>query len=366
VAGGTIGDMIDDRAHPALNGALYGLAAAALFGATVPLAKALLGEVQPFVLAGLFYLGSGFGLAAWRLISVARGGANVESSLKRADFRWLAAAILFGGVFAPLLLMYGLRTTPASGASLLLNLEGAFGAVIAWIVFHEHANRRVVLGMILLTLGAMLLSVRTDLSMQFAPGAICVILACLCWGVDNNLTRKISGVDRVQIAGLKGLIAGGINLAIGLLCGGMLPAIGLLSASLLIGFFGYGLSLVLYIFGLRHVGAARTSAYFSAAPFIGAAASIVFLHESVSVLFGFAAILMAAGLWLHLTEKHAHIHTHAPLKHDHSHVHDEHHQHSHAPGDPAGEPHSHEHIHAPVKHSHEHMPDIHHLHSHDD
>jgi drug/metabolite transporter (DMT)-like permease len=366
VPGGTIGDMTDDHRPPLVGGALYGLAAAALFGATVPLAKALLGSVQPFVLAGLFYLGSGIGLSLWRLISRARGGTAVEAKLKRADYGWLFAAILFGGVFAPLLLMYGLLTTPASGASLLLNLEGAFGALIAWKVFREHANRRVVLGMILLTLGAMALSVRPDLSVQFSAGAVCVILACLCWGIDNNLTRKISAADPVQIAGLKGLCAGPVNFAIGLMCGGTLPSMDLSAASLLIGFFGYGLSLVLYIFGLRHVGAARTSAYFSAAPFIGAASSIIFLHESVTVFFGLAATLMMAGLWLHLTEQHEHSHTHSRLEHDHLHVHDEHHHHSHSPDDPGGEPHSHTHAHEPLTHSHAHMPDIHHEHSHEE
>lgn len=352
-----------------IDGALYGLASAVLFGASVPIAKALMGEVQPFVLAGLYYVGSGIGLNVWRLISRARAckaGTAVETELKRSDLPWLCSAIFFGGILGALLEMYGLKNTPASGASLLLNLESAFGAVIAWIVFREHANSRVVLGMVVLTIGAMVLSVGGSGSIQFSIGALCVVLACLSWAIDNNLTRKISSADPVQIAGIKGLVAGPVNLAVGFACGGTLPSPVAIFASLLIGFLGYGVSLVLFIFGLRHVGAARTSAYFSAAPFFGAALAIGFLHEQVTASFAIAAVLMGVGLWLHLTEQHDHEHTHDPTEHDHLHVHDEHHQHEHANGEPPGEPHSHHHVHEPITHSHPHMPDIHHVHAHDD
>jgi drug/metabolite transporter (DMT)-like permease len=363
--------MTSPRQSKKSDGAIYGIASAVLFGASVPIAKALMGEgaIQPFVLAGLYYIGSGFGLNIWRLISRARAkkkGDALETELKKGDVLWLGLAIFFGGVLGALLEMYGLQSTPASGASLLLNLESAFGAVIAWIVFKEHANTRVVLGMILLTAGAMVLSVGGSNSLQFSSGALCIVLGCLCWAIDNNLTRKISGADPLQIAGIKGWVAGPINLGIGFACGGSLPAPSIILASLLIGFLGYGVSLVLYIFGLRHVGAARTAAYFSAAPFFGAALAIGFLHEPISASFLAAALLMAAGLWLHLTEQHEHPHTHTALEHDHLHVHDEHHQHSHAEGNPDQEPHAHAHRHEETTHSHSHMPDIHHVHRHED
>jgi drug/metabolite transporter (DMT)-like permease len=357
--------MTSDPQKPPIDGALYGLAAAVLFGASMPLAKSLLADVHPFVLAGLFYLGSGVGLTTWLLISKARGG-NAEAQIRRGDLGWLGCAILFGGVLAGLFLMWGLRQTPASGASLLLNLEGVFGAVIAWIVFREHANKRVVLGMVALTAGAMLLSIGATGTVQLSLGALAIVLACLCWGIDNNLTRKISGADPVQIAAAKGIVAGVVNIGIGLSSGGSLPSTALIATSMAVGFFSYGVSLVLYILGLRHVGAARTAAYFSAAPFIGAIASVVFLSEPITAPFVVAASLMVLGLWLHLTEEHDHEHTHSPLEHDHLHVHDEHHRHEHGPDDPPGEPHSHFHQHERITHTHPHMPDLHHVHSHDD
>jgi drug/metabolite transporter (DMT)-like permease len=352
--------------NPALQGALFGLSAAALFGASMPLAKLLLSNTQPFVLAGLFYLGSGIGLTIWQIVvAKRRNPAAKQASLAGGDWAWLAAAVFFGGICAGMLLMWGLQKTPASDASLLLNLEGTFAALIAWTIFKEHAGLRVVLGMILLTAGAMLISTGGQFSLHFSPSAICIVLACLCWGIDNNLTRKISAADPVQITAIKGLVAGVINILIGLSLGGALPTAMLAGAAMSVGFFAYGVSLVLYIFGLRYAGAARTSAYFSAAPFIGAAASIVILQEPVSPTFLTAGALMATGLWLHLTEDHDHVHTHEPLEHEHPHVHDEHHQHPHEPGDPTGEPHTHKHRHEPITHGHPHMPDIHHLHTHD-
>lgn len=354
--------MVDSK--PPIRGALYGLAAAVLFGASMPLAKTLLADIQPFVLAGLFYLGSGIGLTCWRVIAK-KTAAVAEAPIARRDWMWLAGAILFGGVFAGLLLMWGLRQTPASEASLLLNLEGAFAALIAWLFFKEHANGRVVLGMVLLTAGAMVLTTGGQMQLHFSAASLGIILACLCWGIDNNLTRKVSGADPVQIASIKGLVAGTVNLSLGLAGGGHLPGILLCAASMFVGFLCYGVSLVLYIFGLRHVGAARTSAYFSIAPFVGAAASLLFLHDPVTASLCVAAVFMAVGLWLHLTEEHLHEHTHDEIEHDHVHVHDEHHQHEHSAEDPPGEPHTHAHKHAPTTHSHAHMPDIHHLHSHE-
>lgn len=296
---------MDKHRQAILLGAGYGLAAAVLFGLSVPLSKLMLGDVQPFVLSGLYYLGAGVGLSLYRAWRNAQS--RTERALTRRDAPWVAAAILVGGVAGGLLIMWGLRTTPASGASLLLNLEGAFSALLAWLLFREHANARVVLGMIAITAGAMALPMGDGGAMQFAPGAWCIVLACLCWGLDNNLTRKVSAADPVQICALKGWVAGAVNLGLGLANGGSLPALPIAAGAMCVGFFAIGVSLVLYIFALRHVGAARATAYFSVSPFIGAGASVLLLHDAVNAGFVIAAVLMAIGLWLHLTEQGEHL-----------------------------------------------------------
>jgi drug/metabolite transporter (DMT)-like permease len=349
--------------RPSLKGAFCGLGAAVLFGSSMPLAKTLLSDIQPFLLAGLFYLGSGLGLGAWYTLS-ARSRSAAEAPLRKADLPWLVCAILFGGILAELLLMFGLQRTTASEASLLLNLEGAFSALIAWVIFKENANARVLAGMVLLTGGAMLLSVGTDWRLHFSLASICVVAACLGWAIDNNLTRRISHADPIVLTALKGLVAGAVSTTIGMAAGGTLPPPLLTAEALAIGLLSYGASLVLFIFGMRHIGTARTSAYFSAAPFIGALTSLVFLHEQSSLSFWLAAACMATGIWLHLTEHHEHSHVHEAVEHEHTHTHDEHHQHVHDGSEPPGEPHSHRHLHEPVTHSHPHHPDIHHRHDH--
>ena len=184
-------------------------------------------------------------------------------------------------------------------------------------------------------------------------------------GIDNNLTRKVSGSDPVQIAMIKGLVAGTVNLTLALSLGAKLPSIGLTAAAGVVGFLGYGVSLVLFVLGLRFLGTARTGAYFSTAPFIGALLALAMFGEALTVPLVLAAALMAVGLYLHLVERHDHEHVHEPLEHEHAHVHDDHHQHEHAPGDPSGEPHVHSHRHARMIHGHPHYPDLHHRHGHD-
>src|SRR5262245_56075339 len=341
------------------------LAAAVLFGLSTPLAKSVSPLVQPSLLAGLLYLGSGIGLGVYFLFQLARpqNGAR-EASLKRTDAPWLVGAIFVGGVVGPLLLMWGLAQTPASRASLLLNLEGVFTALLAWFVFKENFDARIAWGMALIAAGGVGLSWMGRPERGLPWGALAIVGACLAWAVDNNLTRKVSAGDPVQIAMLKGLVAGSVNTAIGLLLGAKLPdGIVFLKVGL-IGFLGYGISLTFFVLALRHLGTARTGAYFSTAPFVGAGVSVVFLGDALSVGFVLSAILMAAGVWLHLTERHEHLHHHEPIKHDHLHTHDEHHQHVHSPSDPPGEPHSHPHRHEALTHSHPHFPDIHHRHEH--
>jgi drug/metabolite transporter (DMT)-like permease len=338
------------------------LGAALLFGASTPFAKVLVGDVPPVLLAGVLYLGSGVGLWMLRLI---RDRGLGSPNLSSAEWLWLLGAIAAGGVLGPILLMYGLTRTSSADASLLLNLEAVLTAVLAWVVFRENADRRIVLGMALIVAGGVVLAWPTGSGGRTSvPGALAVGGACLCWAIDNNLTRKVSAIDPIFIAGSKGLVAGMTNTGLALALSAGRPAPALIAAAATVGFFGYGISLALFVLALRGLGAARTGAYFSTAPFIGAAVAIAAFHEATSVLFWIAAALMAVGVWLHLTERHQHQHAHELLVHTHSHRHDSHHQHRHAFAWDRLEPHTHEHRHEPLTHSHPHYPDIHHQHDH--
>jgi drug/metabolite transporter (DMT)-like permease len=353
-----------NQAHK-MTGATTALLAAVLFGISTPLAKLVTGKVETMLLAGLLYLGSGIGLGLYALGQNLWGRQDSrEASLKRGDIPWLAGSIIFGGMLGPLLLMWGLAQTPASSAALLLNLEGVLTALLAWFVFKENFDRRIALGMALIAAGGICLSWLGRPEQGLPWGAIAIAGACLSWGIDNNLTRKVSAGDPVQIAMVKGLVAGGVNTALGLWLGAKLPSVTVLGGIGLIGFFGYGLSLVLFVLALRHIGTARTGAYFSTAPFVGAVVAIGLLGEEMTLGFCVAGGLMATGVWLHLTERHEHSHRHEAMEHDHLHAHDEHHQHSHSPGDPVSKPHSHPHRHAELVHSHAHFPDLHHRHEH--
>jgi len=346
------------------NGITRALLAALLFGASTPLAKLAISAADPVLVAGLLYLGSGVGLVVMRAILSTSGVGPKETPVSRKDLPWLAGAILAGGVAGPVLLLLGLMTTPASSASLLLNLEAVATATIAWIVFRENVDRRIFFGFILILLGGILLSLPHGERFAISPGAILIAGACLCWGIDNNLTRKISGSDPFQIAMWKGLIAGIVNTGIALGIGAKIPATSVIFGALVIGFFGYGLSLVLFVRALRDLGTARTGAYFSIAPFAGVALSFAIGQGQLDWAFGVAGLLMLAGVWLHISERHEHLHVHEALEHEHLHIHDEHHQHEHSPDDQSGEPHAHRHRHARLVHTHPHYPDTHHRHEH--
>src|SRR5712672_3065770 len=308
-----------------LTAVLYALIAAALFGISTPVAKVLIGSVHPAVLAGLLYCGAGFGIAVLRKLPLGVFSSRIgsEAALGRSDLPWLAGAIVAGGVVGPLLLMVGLARTDAAAASLLLTLEGVATALMAWFIFHENFDRRIAIGMLCLVAGAIVLSWSGAPTLESALGPLAVIGACVAWGLDNNLTRKIS-------------------------LAGPVPAL----ATAVVGFFSYGVSLALFVLALRHLGTARTAAYFSTAPFFGAVLAVGVLNEPVSYQLALAGAFMALGLWLHVTERHEHLHVHDAQAHSHSHVHDEAHQHEHRSEHPAGEPHTHRHVHEPLKHSH--------------
>jgi drug/metabolite transporter (DMT)-like permease len=344
---------------------IYALASAALFGVSTPAAKALLVSVQPVVLAGLLYCGAGVGIALLRRFAPILTSADArEQTLSRADWPWLAGAIAAGGIVGPLLLMAGLARTDAATASLLLTLEGAATALMAWFIFHESFDRRIAAGMLCLVAGAAVLSWSGTPTLQGVVGPFAIIGACIAWGLDNNLTRKVSLADPLQIVQLKGLIAGPFNVALGMWAGGSLPDALPSMAAGVVGFLGYGVSLALFVVALRHLGTARTAAYFSTAPFLGAIAAVVALGEPVTIGLLVAGALMAIGVWLHLTEHHEHEHGHESLAHAHPHVHDEHHRHAHGPQDPPSEPHTHLHRHGGLWHAHPHLPDAHHQHRH--
>jgi drug/metabolite transporter (DMT)-like permease len=339
------------------------LLSAGLFGLGTPLAKSLLHVSDPWMLAGLLYLGSGTGLGAYHLLGRLRGRPPTEAPLRAADLPWAAGAILAGGVIGPVLLMLGLSAGSASGASLLLNLEGVATAALAWLVFREHVSVRIAVGMLTILAGALVLGVdgrvgALDRSAFFVAGA------CVAWAVDNNLVRRISGSDPVELGALKGLAAGSVNVVLAWSVGGHAPAPAMISRAAVLGLLSYGVSFVLFVLALRHLGSARTTAYYSTAPFIGTLGAVALLGERPSWRLVTAGALMAVGVWLHLSERHAHAHHHDPLEHDHLHSHDAHHQHAHAPGTAPGEPHRHPHVHGPLHHAHPHVPDLHHRHPH--
>ena len=342
--------------HP---GVLAALGSALLFGSGTPIAKLLLFDISPWLLAGLLYLGSGLGLALYRFVTHAPTG-----KLLPGEWSWLLGAILSGGIIAPVLLMFGLTSLAASEASLMLNAEGVFTVLLAWFVFHEHFDRYIVLGMIAIIAGAVVLSWPDEAHLSGAWPVFAVLGACLSWGIDNNLTRKVSMSDATWIASMKGLAAGSVNLVLAFITGANLPSLANLTGALVMGWLAYGVSLSLFVIGLRHLGTARTGAYFSIAPFFGAVVSIPLLSEPVSLRLLMAGAFMALGVWLHLSEHHIHSHSHESIEHEHEHIHEADHQHSHEDSELSGKKHAHIHKHENVTHIHVHYPDIQHRHKH--
>ncbi len=346
--------------------ALKALLAAVLFGASAPLAKTLLRDTEPVPLAALLYLGCGIGALLFRGYQRTTAAAEAEARLARPDWPWLAGAIIAGGVAAPILLMFSLRATPAATASLLLNFEGVLTALIAGLAFREAIGPRIWAAVGLVTLGSILLSWTTTGEWGFSLGALGVIGACALWGLDNNFTRNISAKNPLTIVAVKGLCAGSFSLLLALALGNRMPALGTALTAMLVGAVCYGLSIVLFIMALRDLGAARTSALYGTAPFLGVLLAVAAFGERPGLLFLVSVPLMIAGAVLLLGEDHEHAHTHAALEHDHRHCHDDtHHTHAHPAGQPCADAdHSHPHRHDAVTHAHPHAPDLHHRHAH--
>ena len=341
-------------------GPVYAIIAAALFGVSTPLSKLLLGDIDPVLFAALLYLGSGVGLFLAGRIRRTGNGVQKEARLDSADYPWLAGAILAGGVIAPISLLYGLQATPAATASLLLNLEIVTTTLIAYFIFAESVGHRVLVAISVITVAGIVLSWNVSGQPGFPLAASGIILACIFWGIDNNLTRKIAGKDPIAIATVKGFGAGGVSLGIALLTHAHVPGFLVAAAAMGIGFFTFGLSIVFFARSLRDLGAARTSAYFAAAPFIGSIISVVVFRTMPDMQFLIALLLFLAGVLLLVSERHTHSHVHERMVHVHRHRHDEHHMHA-PPGEQDTE-HAHEHVHEPIDHEHPHTPDIHHRH----
>lgn len=347
-------------------GVVLGLTAAGLFGASTPAAKWIVGSLDPQLAAGLFYLGSGVGLGIlaalrWLITRVV----SSEGWPKRDEWRWFLSALVSGGIVGPVFLMYGLRLTTGASASLFLNLEGVFTSLVAWFVFRENFDRRIFVGMLLILAGGFALSWQPGITWGDVAGPLLIACACASWAIDNNLTRKVSASDPVMLAMTKGLVAGSVNVVIALTIGASWPLDSrVVPMALGIGFAGYGLSLVCFILALRHLGTARTGAYFSTAPFWGTFIALGSGQEPLTSRLMVSAALMACGVYLHLTERHVHEHDHGVIEHSHRHAHDDHHlhEHEHPMGERAGIPHTHHHRHEPIRHAHEHYPDVHHQH----
>ncbi|HHE51514.1 MAG TPA: DMT family transporter [Candidatus Acetothermia bacterium] len=339
------------------------LFAAGLFGLSAPLAKLLLGTIDPLPLASLLYLGAGLGLAGYILVArIFVKRPSEEARLERGDLPWLAGATLSGGVIAPILLLYGLRTTPAATASLILTFEIVATGLIAATVFGEFIGRWTWGAILTVSGGTVLLTLRPGASWEISAGAALIVAACVLWGLDNNLTRHISLRDPKRIVLIKGLAAGGVSLALALGLHKPFPEGSGILLGLLLGSLSYGISIALFVRALRGLGAARTGALFGTAPFIGAAVSFALFRELPPVTFFISLPLLAIGAGILFREPHAHVHSHLPLTHTHAHTHtDGHHAHPHR--DPITR-HSHRHTHTDLRHSHPHRPDTHHRHRH--
>jgi drug/metabolite transporter (DMT)-like permease len=341
-------------------GLAYGCAAAVSFGVSTPLAKRLLDDVSPQLLAGLLYLGAFLALA----VLFPRRRRTHEAPLRRADMPRVVVLVAAGGVAAPVLLLVGLDRVAGSTGSLLLNLEGPFTLLVAVVVFREHLGRRPALGAAAIFAGAVMLSWSGPATSHDVLGAACIAAACALWAVDNNLTQALTVRDPVAIVRVKAAAGAVVNVALAVALGATWPVATIVVAALVLGAVSYGLSVLLDAYALRALGAAREAAIFATAPFVGAIVAVPLLSEHLGVLEIVAGGVMAGGASLMLTERHVHLHTHQPIVHEHAHRHDAHHRHEHEPGVAVREPHTHVHEHDEVTHAHPHVSDVHHRHEH--
>ncbi len=344
----------------------FAVLAAALFGVSTPFAKLLVSDISPIALAGLLYSGAFMGLGLFVIARRAarRSATSAGNPLRRNDLPWLAGAILSGGIVAPVALMSGLTLISGFSASLLLNLEGVATALIATMLFREALGRRVIVALLCMTSAGVLLSWDPSEGQWNIAGLLLLVVAGFGWGVDNNLTRSISDRDPVQIAMVKGGVAGGALLLFSMVIGASPPMGAQVIGSLVLGALSYGASLVFFVLALQSLGASRTGVFYCLGPFVGAVVSVVVLQELLGWTVFPALVLMIVGVLALVYERHSHDHVHEEMTHTHLHTHgDSAHDHPHA--GVLQEPHNHEHTHKPGAHNHVHWPDIHHRHDHD-
>ena len=344
---------------------VFVIISASLFGISPPLAKLLVRDIPPVALAGLLYLGAFVGLYLYSIGRRMMAGSNDKvASLDRKDFPWLAGATITGGILAPISMMMGLRLVSGFSASLLLNLEGVATATIAAFVFSENVGKRLWMALACMTVAGVFLTWDPSQGRFMPLGPLLLIFAMICWGIDNNLTRNLSDKDPVQVAEIKGLIAGVVSLSFALMLGTRIPLDATIVFALLVGAFSYGASLVFFIKALEGLGSSRTGAFFSLAPFIAALTSLIILREWIGWVMFPATGFMIIGVWLIVSEVHSHLHHHDTMTHIHLHDHGEmHHLHTHS--ETVSEPHIHNHTHFEQIHSHVHWPDTHHRHKND-
>ena len=347
----------------------YGLLSALLFGAGTQLSKLMLTSVPPVTMAGLIYMGSGLGLLIMTSLMSFAGRERSEARLSRRDIPWLLGTMLFGTLLAPITLMFGLTYTPAATAALLLNFEGVATTIVAVLWVREPVGRRMWAALALIVTSCMLLSYRPDAIYGISFGALGVLLACSFWGIDNNVIQKLSGKNPITIVMLKGLCMGTVVFLISRFLGEAMPEPWQILAGMAIGFlFIGGLMSTCLMLAIRGLGSARGAAILSLSPFFGVVFAFLLSDDLPGEHFLLAFIIMVAGSYLLLTEKHCHEHTHPALTHEHRHRHDDlHHDHIHSPDDPPIGPagyHSHVHTHETLTHTHPHSPDIHHRHVH--
>jgi len=340
---------------------LYAILAAVCYGISSPISKMLLTDIPPIFMASLLYFGAGFGMGMVVTIKNRTDKIQTEAKLSKKDLPYVIGMVVLD-IIAPIFLMSGLLLSSPANVSLLNNFEIVATSLIALFIFKEMIGKRMWLAITLITISTIILSFDDIQHFSLSIGSLFVLVACLSWGFENNCTRMLSLKNPLEIVVVKGFGSGIGSLAIAIFTKAYIANVGYILFALLLGFFSYGLSVYLYILAQRDIGAARTSAYYAFAPFIGVILSFIIFKQSITISFMIALIVMAIGTYFATSEKHIHLHKHTPMEHDHRHSHDDgHHNHTH--DFPVGE-HSHLHRHEAMEHMHTHLPDLHHTHKH--
>jgi drug/metabolite transporter (DMT)-like permease len=345
-----------------LQATTFGLLAAFLFGLATPASKVLLNGLNPFLLAGLLYLGAAVGVTP--LILREQNVHHLRHKVSGNQYLYIIGAVACGGFLGPTLLLFGLKASPASSVAIWLNMELVATAILGVLFFHDHLGRSGWLA-VLLALGAGIIMTIPEGQNSWLAAAL-VTAACFCWGFDNHFTALVDCLTPARITLFKGIFAGSVNVAIGLSISEHLPTITLVLMTLTLGTFAYGASIVLYVMSAQHLGATRSQILFSSSPFFGVALAALLLHEPLLTYHFIAIACIAAAIYFSSRIEHAHDHSHSDITHTHLHHHkDEHHDHTHQ-GITTADSHSHTHSHTEIAHSHPHYPDLHHRHEHAD